>query len=139
MAEDAYAKKLVKDYVHWGVYVHEDQGFIGRCVIWAKREDALDLALSTKEEQTELFEILPRLRAAAEKSFGATWFNYSFLGNVDRHMHGHFIPRYKEPVIFEGITFTDLNYNTNPSRTGTTNMVSKEVLEKIRALLSSKL
>jgi len=132
MIEDPYAANIVKKYQYWTVYVHEDQGFIGRCVIWCTREDACDLADATESEQKELFQILKDIRSAAAKAFDATWFNYSFLGNVDRHLHGHFFPRYQVPVIFNGIEFKDLNYNMNPSKTGTTNKVSKEVLMAIR-------
>jgi len=39
-----YSKFLVKEYTHWLVNVHENQGYLGRCVVWCKREDALDLA-----------------------------------------------------------------------------------------------
>lgn len=139
MTEDKYAANIVRDYQHWTVYVHEDQGFIGRCVVWAKREDAEDLALADKEEQEELFKILPALRQTLITAFGATWFNYSFLGNVDRHLHCHLFPRYQTPVTFEGIVFKDLDYNGIPSQTGTTNMVSKEILEAVRVRLTEML
>lgn len=129
---DEYAHNIVKEYEFWTVYVHEDQGFLGRCVVWCKREDALDLALATPQEQQELFQVLRELRSVVGKEFGATWFNYSFLGNVDRHLHGHFFPRYQQPVEFAGIRFEDLDYNTNPSKTGTTNIVSDEVRTAIR-------
>jgi len=129
---DEYAHNIVKEYEHWTVYIHGDQGFLGRCVVWCKREDALDLALATPEEQRELFQVLRELRAAVGEEFGATWFNYSFLGNVDRHLHGHFFPRYQQPIEFNGIRFEDLDYNTNPSKTGTTNIVSDEVRTAIR-------
>jgi len=136
---DEYAHNIVKEYDYWTVYVHEDQGFLGRCVIWCKRDDALDLALATAEEQRELFQILRSVRTATGTEFGATWFNYSFLGNVDRHLHGHFFPRYQEPVTFNGITFEDLDYNANPSKTGTTNIVSDEVRTAIRDRLREML
>ena len=139
MEEDKYAANIVKEYRYWTVYVNEDQGFLGRCVVWCRREDALDLALSTPEEQKELFDILPAVRSALAQSFGATWFNYSFLGNVDRHLHCHLFPRYQSPVSFNGTVFTDLNYNENPSKTGTTNKVSKEMLGAIRATLAKVL
>lgn len=137
--DDPYVANIVKDYEYWTVYVYPDQGFIGRCIVWCKREDALDLADATVEEREELFVILKKIRSATAELFGATWFNYSFLGNVDRHLHGHFYPRYQTPVEFEGITFTDLDYNAQPSKTGTTNVVSKEVLERIRAALATAL
>ena len=139
MEKDKYVANIVKEYRYWTVYVNEDQGFLGRCVIWCKREDALDLALSTPEEQKELFEILPAVRTALVKAFGATWFNYSFLGNLDRHLHCHLFPRYQVPVTFKGVVFKDLDYTKNPSQTGATNVVSKEMLSAIRTTLAKML
>lgn len=116
MAED-FSKNLVKDYKYWGVYIHENQSYLGRCVIWCKRNDALDLADATPEEQQELFLVLQQLKEAIKKVFQPDWFNYSFLGNETRHLHGHFIPRYAKSKTFMGITFEDKlyghNYKTN--------------------------
>jgi len=116
MAED-FSKNLVKEYKRWSIYVHENQGYLGRCVVWCKREDAFDLADATPEEQSELFLVLRDLREAAKQVFQPDWFNYSFLGNETRHLHGHFIPRYAKPKTFMGIVFEDKlyghNYKTN--------------------------
>ena len=112
MAED-FSKNLVKGYKHWEIYVHENQGYLGRCVVWCKRENALDLADATPEEQSELFLILRDLREAAQKVFQPDWFNYSFLGNETRHLHGHFIPRYAKPKTFNDIVFEDKLYGHN--------------------------
>ncbi|HCR52626.1 TPA: hypothetical protein DIV48_03230 [Candidatus Kaiserbacteria bacterium] len=112
-----YSKFLVKEYKHWLVNVHENQGYLGRCIVWCKREDALDLADATKDEQKELITIIGELREATKRVFQADWFNYAFLGNETRHLHGHFIPRYSSQRTFEGVTFTDErwghNYRTN--------------------------
>jgi len=32
---------------------------------------------------------------------------YIVQGNVTKHLHVHFIPRYKEPRIFDNIKFVD--------------------------------
>lgn len=118
MTED-FSKNLVKRYKYWEIYVHENQGYLGRCVVWCKREDALDLADATPEEQSELFLILHDLREAAKKVFQPDWFNYSFLGNETRHLHGHFLPRYVKPKTFMNVVFEDKlyghNYNTDHS------------------------
>lgn len=93
MAED-FSKNLVKKYTYWEIYVYENQSYLGRCVVWCKRENALDLADATVEEQQELFLVLHDLRETTKKIFQSDWFNYSFLGNEMQHLHGHFIPRY---------------------------------------------
>lgn len=133
-----YSKFLVKDYKHWLVNVHENQGYLGRCIVWCKREDALDLADATEAEQKELITILGELREATKRAFQTDWFNYAFLGNDTRHLHGHFVPRYSSPREFEGITFTDdrcgRNYRTNHDF-----VTFPEVLDAVRDKLKAEL
>ena len=112
MAENL-SKNFVKGYKYWEIYVHENQGYLGRCVVWCKREDALDLADAMPEEQVELFLVLRDLREAAKKVFQPDWFNYSFLGNETRHLYGYFIPRYAKPKTFMDIVFEDKLYGHN--------------------------
>src|SRR3990167_6753862 len=112
MAED-FSKNLVKGYRYWEIYVHENQGYLGRCIVWCKREDALDLADATLDEQKELILILGELREAVKRAFQADWLNYSFLGNETQHLHGHVVPRYASSREFEGMTFTDKEWGHN--------------------------
>ena len=51
-----FSKYKIRDYKYWSISLHPNQGYLGRCVIWCKRGDALDLADATQEEQVELFE-----------------------------------------------------------------------------------
>ena len=113
MSEDKYAANLVKEYKHWSLYVAENQGYLGRCVVWCKREDALDLADATPEEREELFEILGQLRVAAQSLFKVDWLNYAFLGNETRHLHCHFLPRYSSERTFAGLIFLDKRWGHN--------------------------
>jgi diadenosine tetraphosphate (Ap4A) HIT family hydrolase len=112
MSQD-YSRFLIKDYTHWLINIHENQGNLGRCVVWCKRDDALDMTDATPEEQAELFVILKELKKASYDLFQPDWFNYAFLGNETRHLHGHFIPRYAKPRTFMGITFEDKLYGHN--------------------------
>jgi len=137
MAED-FLKNLIKEYKHWAIYVHPNQGYLGRCVIWCKREDALDLTDATPEEQSELFLILRDLKEATKKAFQPDWFNYSFLGNETRHLHGHFIPRYAKPKIFRGIVFEDKLYGHN-YKTDHTFVTSEDLLNAVRDELKKAL
>jgi diadenosine tetraphosphate (Ap4A) HIT family hydrolase len=138
MMEDEFSRNLVKDYIHWAVYVHENQGYLGRCIIWCKRENALDLTDATPAEQQELFLILKDLYQATKKCFQADWFNYAFLGNGVRHLHCHFIPRYQSPRIFNGTTFEDKlwghNYKTNHNF-----VTPPKLLERVRVELKQAL
>lgn len=137
MAED-FSKNLVKDYKYWAVYIHENQSYLGRCVIWCKRNDALDLADATPEEQQELFLVLHNLREAAKKVFQSDWFNYSFLGNETRHLHGHFVPRYAKPKTFMDTPFEDNLYGHH-YKTDHTFQTPAKLLTEVRDRLKSVL
>ena len=132
-----YSKFLIRDYKHWLVNVHENQGYLGRCIIWCKREDALDLADATEDEQKELIKIISELREATKRAFQADWFNYAFLGNGTRHLHGHFIPRYSGIREFEGMTFADERWGHN-YRTDHDFVTPPEVLEAVRLKLKEE-
>jgi len=132
------SKNLVKDYENWAIYVSENQSYLGRCVVWCKRENALDLADATPEEWQELFLVLRNLREAAKKVFQPDWFNYSFLGNETRHLHGHFVPRYAKPKMFMDIMFEDRLYGHN-YKTDQEFKTSVELLAEVRDKLRSVL
>ena len=137
MAED-FSKNLIKEYKHWAIYAHHNQSYLGRCVVWCKRDNALDLADATLEEQAELFLVLSDLREATKKAFQPDWFNYSFLGNETRHLHGHFIPRYAKPKIFMDIVFEDKLYGHN-YKTDHNLKTPLELLNEVRDKLKSVL
>lgn len=133
-----YSRFLVKDYSLWSVSVHQNQGYLGRCIVWCKREDALDLADATEDEQRELIKVLGELGEASKQAFQADWFNYAFLGNETRHLHGHFVPRYSSSRVFEGVTFTDEKWGHN-YKTDHSFVTPPEVLEAIKLKLKNEL
>ena len=85
----------------------------------------------TQEEWEELIIILGELREALKKVFDSDWFNYTFLGNWVRHLHGHFVPRYSSSKEFAGITFEDKLWG-NPYKTDNEFVTPDDVREKIR-------
>ena len=133
-----FSKYKIKDYFYWSVFIHSNQGYLGRCIVWCKRENALDLTDATPEEQKELFLILHELRVAIQKVFEPDWLNYAFLGNETRHLHGHVIPLYAKPKTFEGVVFEDRLYGHN-YKTDHSFSLPNEVLEKIRLSLKEAL
>lgn len=133
-----YSKFLIKQYKYWGVYVHKNQGYLGRCIVWCDREDAQQLTGATQEEREELFLILKELQEASVKAFGGEWFNFVFLGNETRHLHCHFIPRYSKEIEFEGVKFKDERWGHN-YRTDHSFITTPEILEKIRLKMAGAL
>jgi len=135
---DDYSKNLIKSYKYWNVFIHENQGALGRVYVWCKREDALDLPDATIEEQKELFEILQEIEKVLTKAFKPDMFNYAFLGNVTHHLHGHIIPRYSRPVEFNRQTFIDKNWGHN-YRTDHEFVTSPELLEAVKKKIKENL
>jgi diadenosine tetraphosphate (Ap4A) HIT family hydrolase len=131
-----YDHLLIKDYRHWGLYIYSKQNYLGRCVIWCKREDALTFTDMTGGEYGELMTVIKDWESAVFRTFGANWFNQAFLGNITRHLHGHLIPRYKEPVMFGGVKFVDEEWG-QMYRTDHDFIVSDELLESVRVRLQA--
>jgi len=128
---EEFSKYKIKDYHHWSVFLHQNQGYLGRSIVWCNWENALDFADITSEEQGELFIILTELKKAIQKSFSPDWLNYAFLGNEIRHVHGHIVPRYASPRKFEGTVFEDALYGRH-YKTDHNFSIPIEVVEKIR-------
>ncbi|MFA5925400.1 MAG: HIT family protein [Parcubacteria group bacterium] len=125
-----YSKNIIKDFEYWTVLTHSNQSYLGRCVIWCKRENALDMTDATKEEQEELFRILKNLKKAIESAFRPDWMNYAFLGNGTRHLHAHVVPRYSSEKEFEGVSFKDERWG-HSYRTDHDFTLPPEILEAI--------
>ena len=136
--ERDFSVLLVKEYQYWSVYLHENQGYLGRCVIWCKRENAIDLPDATATEQAELYLILKKVRSAVARAFGPDWFNYAFFGNETPHLHCHFIPRYAHSRNFAGMAFEDHHWG-HDYRTDPTFITPQTVLAAIKAELIAKL
>jgi len=133
-----FSKYKIKDYKYWSVFLHKNQDCLGRSYVWCKRENALDLADATPEEQGELFLILQNLKEALQKTFKPDWFNYAFLGNETRHLHGHLLPRYATPREFKGVIFKDESYG-HSHKTNHNFSVPDGVIEKIRLKIKEAL
>lgn len=131
-----FDKYKIKQYKHWGVYIHTNQTYLGRLVIWCDRKDALDLTDVTKEEYIELLKIIKEFKKVLVKAFSPDWFNYSLLGNATRHLHAHFIPRYSREVEFTNITFKDERWGHN-YRTNHDFKIPEETLMKIKDKIES--
>lgn len=125
------SKTLVKQYKYWGVYVHGNQSYLGRCVIWCDREDAVHITDATKDEYDELLVILKEMKVVSEKAFGGEWFNFSFLGNNTKHLHCHFIPRYSGDREFAGVVFKDDRWGHHYKKQSDNFVTTAETLEKV--------
>jgi diadenosine tetraphosphate (Ap4A) HIT family hydrolase len=102
--------RLVMDFEYWSVIIAKNQFVPGKCVLWCKRENALDPADATPEEWYEALYIIKKMKKAVQDLYAADWFNFTFLGNSTRHLHMHFVPRYRTKRRIHGMTFVDKDW-----------------------------
>ena len=99
-------RDLVGTWGHWHVVVNHNQNYLGKLMLVLRRH-ATDVTALTPAEQAELWSLLGAVKTALLGAFQPDHFNYAFLMNLDAHVHMHIIPRYAQPQVFSGMTFTD--------------------------------
>ncbi len=130
------AEPVLIDTDCWRVVLANDQAYLGRCFVTAKRHVSSLSELTTVEWQ-EYIEIVKKLESATKDAFGANLHNWNCLMNNSfqkepslPHVHWHFRPRYKNNVEFAGETFDD-PYFAHHYKSGYKKLVSDEILQKI--------
>lgn len=131
-------KNLLFETKYWELILHEDQTYLGRCVLASKTEKK-HFSEFTNEEAIEMFEIMKKTEVAMIKAFDATHFNWTALNNDaykedNPHKysyHIHLRPRYSHSVIIGGYEFKDPNFAHHYERY-TDTQVSEDIMELIR-------
>jgi len=131
-------KLKIKEYKHWDLTLHHDQYYLGRCVLWCKRNEVTDLLDMTEEEREEFWLISRKIRGAVRGAFSPDLINYASFSNRTKHLHFHIIPRYKSKVVFGEIIFEDKNFGSSPFPYSTLK-VDDALVEKIREILKQNL
>ena len=134
-----FQKLLIKEYKYWKILLHHNQCYLGRCVIWCKRENAIDFFDMTEAEKNEFWKISKNLRDALQKIFKPDLFNYSSLANKTPHLHIHVMPRYKEKIIFENFHFIDERWGKNPCPYNKTFTISENILLEIKNIINKNI
>jgi diadenosine tetraphosphate (Ap4A) HIT family hydrolase len=121
----------------WRVVLANDQAYLGRCFVTAKRHVA-SLSELTQQEWQDYIQIVEKLEAATTKAFGADLHNWNCLMNNAfqkepslPHVHWHFRPRFKNTVNFAGETFDDPYFGQH-YKSDYKKIVSSEVLLQIK-------
>ena len=97
---------MVTSWSHWHLVVNWSQNYLGKVMLVLRRH-TIDVTALTQDEQAELWRLLGEVKTALIGAFQPDHFNYAFLMNLDAHVHLHIIPRYAQPRVFAGMTFTD--------------------------------
>jgi diadenosine tetraphosphate (Ap4A) HIT family hydrolase len=121
---------------HWLVELADDQHYLGRCVVVARRPVAA-LALLTDEEWLDLARVTRRLERAVCVAFGAELCNWACLMNLAYRddpprpqVHWHVRPRYRAPTSFAGELWVDAEFGSHYAR-GTSRRVAPPVAAAI--------
>lgn len=139
MDSNEYEKYRIKEYNYWVVYLHQNQCYLGRVYVWAKRENAIDLMQMSREEREELFDIGQAVNKALAELFYPDLMNYAALGNTATHLHLHIIPRYASPRIFDNMEFVDERWGKNYAPYDHDFSIPEPILIKIRDAIKEKL
>lgn len=125
----------IKEFDYWVWYLHENQSYLGRTYLLAKRNDALDFIEMTEAEQREFFMIAKIIKRTLAICFNPDLINYAALGNRFRHLHVHFIPRYENARIFFNIQFIDHRWGMNYAPEGRNPNVTQHCLHEIKRVM----
>ncbi len=138
-------ESLIFETQYWKVYPSIDQTYLGRSIIFLKRENCGDLADLKPDEIIDFLLLVKKLENACRKAFGAVMFNWACLMNdayqnvpPDPQVHWHCRPRYNHPVTFAGHEFEDTSFGTHYLR-GTNFAVDSSVQRQIISAIKMQL
>ena len=99
---------FIKEFKYWFLALNWEQGFLGRSLLFLKAHKVDEVEL-TDEEALEKHKIYCMWREAITKAFNPDKINQAQLGNEEYlhkgHIHWHFVPRYRRPIMFARTTF----------------------------------
>ncbi|MDR2622955.1 MAG: HIT family protein [Methanobrevibacter sp.] len=128
---------LIFESKFWKLFLAPSQKCLGTSVLVLKRE-AVNLRELTSQEWDEFGLIVKDIEVTMNKSFNPDLYNWACFknaayrdesGEVKAQIHWHIHPRYRDPVIFEGVEFIDPNFGYPPSLGEKT--IPDELREKI--------
>ena len=133
---------------HWRIYLADQQNYPGRCFIPLNRH-CPSIPELTEEEWIEFLEISRAIEEIWREVLHISCGNWSCLMNgaygkkdPDPHVHFHFIPRYRKPITFGGMTFVDERYGDHYEIEDAWSLNlegRKEILSLVKAPLQARL
>lgn len=124
-----FENNLVKEYSHWKLLVRKNHVKLGSCVAITKRHMESFSEISD-EEMAEYAKVVRDIEGSLKKAFQYDVIHHLMLMFVDKHVHFHIIPRYKESRTFIGAEWVD-DFVADPL-IQKRDPVSQEVLDKVR-------
>lgn len=109
-----YPDTLVHDYAGWVVLLRPQQVTLGSLVL-ACKEPVQQFHQVSAESFAELKTVVSHIEPALSAMVDYRKINYLMLMMVDPDVHFHVIPRYPDPVTFEGLAFPDAGWPGPPA------------------------
>jgi diadenosine tetraphosphate (Ap4A) HIT family hydrolase len=126
---------VIRESPHWRTFINRNQNLLGKTIIALNRHE-VDVSQLTVDEWTELLAELQWAVERIREAFAPDHFNFSFLMNMDHHVHLHVIPRYVGDREVAGVSFTDAAYPSAYQRPPTPDQItSPAVIAAIHAAL----
>lgn len=128
---------VIKEYKHWVVLFREKQVTLGSVIIMSKHTEQSSLGALSEEAWAEFGTVCKDVEALVRSAFGAEKFNYLALMMYDPEVHFHVVPRYPEPVEFNGMTFIDPDWPEATKRIGLDldQSIKDAIYEKLKSSL----
>jgi diadenosine tetraphosphate (Ap4A) HIT family hydrolase len=101
----------------WILQLHENQSYLGRCVLILRRDSHGSLVDLRPLEWQHLRRQLSRYQKWMSTVFKPDRFNYAQLGNTYPQLHVHCVPRYKSPRTWGKRQIADKRWGDNWSPT----------------------
>jgi diadenosine tetraphosphate (Ap4A) HIT family hydrolase len=93
----------------WRIALNRNQNLLGKTILVLRRHIE-DVTRLSGEEWMDLHTEVRWTTERLRRAFSPDHFNYSFLQNVDRHVHLHVIPRYVGTREITSVQFCDPDY-----------------------------
>jgi diadenosine tetraphosphate (Ap4A) HIT family hydrolase len=121
---------VVRESEFWLTVVNRNQNLLGKTFIALCRHEE-DIVALTPGEWAGLQEEVRSVTERVAKAFAPDHFNYSFLMNLDRHVHLHVIPRYVGTRELAGVTFDDPDYPDSYRPAHDDELATKTVIDAV--------
>ena len=137
-------KYLLLDSGYWSVFLADEQDYIGRCILVLKRHCG-SMAELTDVEWMDLLNLIRKLEMCLKTVLDADLCNWSCLMNSFfkesepcPHLHIHVRPRYRNPVVINGNTYSDDSFGHHYS-TKKNARISAEDIQTVFNQMKSRL
>lgn len=104
------------------------QGTVGAGILSLKRE-CPTFSQTTQEEFIDLEKMIKKIEATLKNTFDYDVINYLMLMMVDKQVHYHVFPRYKNSILLKGNKYADNNWPKPPELAG--DLLSEEEMKNI--------